>query len=233
MKMTGREDLTLFSQVGWLAQQSAAFREALLAQGRVISFARGDVIYREGDEGRGLFGVIAGSVIVLIGPPRLVPRTVNLMAAGSWFGAGPVLRGGFRSVEFRAAEDSRLILVPGSVITHLSSAHPENARAIGALAMIGHDLATRVAAELMIPASSRRIAAIVLRIAAPDKSAAHVAADGVCVTQSQLAEMANVSRNVANAALVKMRRAGWIEARYNRIRVIDAAALAAFAYGED
>jgi len=45
--------------------------------------------------------------------------------------------------------------------------------------------------------------------------------------------MANVSRNVANAVLCRLRHDGWIETRYGRVTVRDRAALAAYAYGED
>jgi DNA-binding GntR family transcriptional regulator len=55
----------------------------------------------------------------------------------------------------------------------------------------------------------------------------------VFVTQSQLAEMANVSRNLANAALRDFREAGWVDSRYNRLRATDRAALAAFVYTDD
>lgn len=226
-------ELAVFARAGWLAREGAGFRQAWLAQGRITAFRRGETIYREGDEGRSFYGIASGTIAALIGPPRLSPRMVNIMNAGAWFGAGPVLSRGRRSIEFRALEATRLLVVPGPVVGRMTAADPEALRAIGALAILGHDVATRVAAELLIPASSRRIAALVLRIAAPDLAEGEVADDGVCVTQSQLAEMANVSRNVANAALVKMRAAGWIDARYNRIKVIDAAGLAVFAYGED
>jgi CRP-like cAMP-binding protein len=99
--------------------------------------------------------------------------------------------------------------------------------------MYGHDLASRVASELLIPSSSRRIAAVIIRIAAPDPVDGRVGAAGVFVTQSQLAEMANVARNLANAALRDFREAGWVDSRYIRLRVTDRAALAAFAYGDD
>lgn len=224
--------LEIFSETGWLSRQSAEFRQAWLAQGRIVAVQRGEAVYREGDEGRSMFGLIEGSVAVLIGPPRLAPRLGTIVNPGMWFGAGPVLTKGLRSVEFRAAESSRFLMVPGSAVEQLSTARPEHAHAIGALAMIGHDLAVRVAAELLIPSSARRIAAVILRIAAPDRDEGRIGSDGVCVTQSQLAEMANVSRNVANAALGEMRDAGWIKTRYNRIVVRDVAALAAFAYDE-
>lgn len=74
---------------------------------------------------------------------------------------------------------------------------------------------------------------MILRIATPPAEEAQVGPQGVRVTQAQLAEIANVSRNLANAALSDFHAAGWVEARYNRIAVRDAAMLSAFAYGEN
>lgn len=231
--MKAEGDFAVFGETGWLSRESAAFRQAWLAQGRIIDVARGATIYREGDEGRSFYGIVSGAIAAVIGPPRLAPRMVNIMGAGTWFGAGPVLSRGPRSVEFRATEASRLLVVPGPAAAQMTAESPEALRAVGALAIIGHDLATRVAAELLIPASARRIAAILVRVAAPGQGEGRVAPQGVMLAQSQLAEMANVSRNLANTALRDFRAAGWVESGYNRIRVIDREALAAFAYGED
>ena len=231
----GRDDndLSIFSDVGWLARQPADFRQECFSHGRIVASRRGDAIYREGDAGLSIYGLMSGALAVLIGPPRLAPRIANIMGPGTWFGVGPVLTGNPRSLEFRAVSDCRLLMVPGPAVEHLSNARPEYARAIGALGIIGHNVAIRVAGELLIPSSSRRIAAIILRIASPDTAEARVGSEGVAVTQSQVAEMANVSRNVANGVLCKLRHAGWIETSYGRVTVRDRAALAAHAYGGD
>lgn len=231
--MKAQGNLAVFGETGWLSRESATFRQAWLAQGRIMAVARGGTIYREGDEGRSFYGILSGGIFAVIGPPRLAPRLVNIMPAGTWFGAGPVLSRGRRSIEFRAAEASRLLVVPGPAAAQMTAGSPEALRAVGALAMIGHDLATRVAAELLIPSSARRIAAILVRVAAPVGAEGRVPAEGIALAQSQLAEMANVSRNLANTALRDFRAAGWVESGYNRIRVTDRDALAAFAYGED
>ena len=57
--------------------------------------------------------------------------------------------------------------------------------------------------------------------------------NGFFLDQSQLTEMANVSPNVVNVALERFREAGWAAHRYNRVRVLNAAALADFAYDEE
>lgn len=226
-------NLSIFRNVGWLANQPADFREECLSQGRILSVRRGEAIYREGDEGLSMYGLASGSLAAFIGPPRIAPRLVDIRGPGTWFGVGAVLAGAQRKAELRAVTDCSLLVVPGPVVEHLSNARPDYARAIGALAFIGYEIASRVAAELLIPSSSRRIAAIILRIAAPDSAEARIGSEGVLVTQSQLAEMANVSRNVANGVLCRLRDSGWIETSYGRVVVRDRVALAAYAYGED
>jgi len=220
-------------ETGWLSRLPADFRKAWLARAKPFTVLRDEIIYREGDEGRCLYGVVSGAMAITIGPPLLTPRLINIMRPGTWFGVGPLLREGGRRMEFRAAEPSRLLRVSGADIDRIAAQFADTQRHIGALAMYGHDLASRVASELLIPSSSRRIAAVIIRIATPDPVDGRVGPAGVFVTQSQLAEMANVSRNLANAALRDFREAGWVDSRYNRLRATDRAALAAFVYTDD
>jgi CRP-like cAMP-binding protein len=223
----------VLQEAGWLSRLPADFRMAWLARAKPFTVLRDEIIYREGDEGRCLYGVVSGAMAITIGPPLLTPRLINIMRPGTWFGVGPLLREGGRKMEFRAAEPSRLLRVSGADIDRIAAQFADTQRHIGALAMYGHDLASRVASELLIPSSSRRIAAVIIRIATPDPVDGRVGPAGVFVTQSQLAEMANVSRNLANSALRNFREVGWVENRYNRLRVTDRGALAAFAYAED
>lgn len=220
-------------EAGWLSRLPGDLREAWLARAVPFTVRRGEIIYRDGDEGRCLYGVVSGAMAIIIGPPLLTPRLINIMSPGTWFGVGPLLREGGRKMEFRAAERSRVVRVSGAEIDRIAEQFPDTHRHIAALAMYGHDLSSRIASELLIPSSSRRVAAVIIRIAAPDPVDGRVGPGGVCVTQSQLAEMANVSRNLVNTALGVFRGEGWVESRYNRLRVIDRAALAEFAYGED
>jgi CRP-like cAMP-binding protein len=223
----------LFGSQGWLSRQPPGFRADLLAAGRSLKLARGEVVYRDGDPGGSIFGVVAGGIGVVIGPPRLSPRLGHIVRPGSWFGVGPVLSGGTRTLEFRATEASTLLMVSMPALQMLGERDPETFRRLGDLANNGTDVAVRVAAELLIPASARRVAAVLARIAAPDIVDGPAQPDGVLVSQAQLAEMSNVSRNLANLALRRFRQQGWVQTRYNRVVIADAAALTGFAYAED
>jgi CRP-like cAMP-binding protein len=55
---------------------------------------------------------------------------------------------------------------------------------------------------------------------------------GYAMSQSELAEMANISRHQVNRILGDHRKAGLIEVGYNRIRLLDCEGLKAFAYAE-
>ena len=94
-------------EAGWLARLPADFRAAWMARATPFSVPRGEMIYRDGDEVRCLYGLISGAMAITIGPPRLAPRLINIMHPGTWFGVGPLLREGGRKMEFRAAEPSR------------------------------------------------------------------------------------------------------------------------------
>jgi hypothetical protein len=56
---------------------------------------------------------------------------------------------------------------------------------------------------------------------------------GFWLTHQQLGEMANLSRHHVGRKLASFEAAGWIGCSYNRVRLLDAEALAAFAYGDE
>jgi CRP/FNR family transcriptional regulator, cyclic AMP receptor protein len=222
----------IFRRRGWLAQQPADFRGRLLARGRLMQVARGESVYHEGDEPGGIYGLVAGGIGVLVGPPKLSPRVAHVLRAGNWFGNGPILRGGARSLGFVALEPSNLLTIPLVTLQEIGQDDPETFRRIGDLSDQSVTVACGVSADLMIPWSDRRVAAVLLRVTAADEGVEPDHPNGFLLDQSQLAEMANVSRNLVNVAFGRFRDAGWATHRYNRVRVLDAEALAAFAYEE-
>jgi CRP-like cAMP-binding protein len=89
-----------------------------------------------------------------------------------------------------------------------------------------------MARDLLIPDSSRRLAAVLLRVTAMGE-AEPGNRDGYMMTQTELGEMANASRNQVNRVLGTLRRAGLVAVGYNRIRLLDVEGLKAFAYAEN
>jgi CRP-like cAMP-binding protein len=220
----------LLNVPGWLSEQPAAFGRQLLQIARTVSIARGDLVFSADDPPGGIYGVVSGGIGIEGGGAFHMVRLGHVLRAGAWFGHHPVLSPGARRVQtMRATEDSSLIHVPLSPLETLMKADPLAARCLGNMADGGSILATRIISDLLIPNAPQRVAAVLLRVTGAESGIEPTHPDGFLMTQAELGEMANVSRQHLNQVLSELRGKGWIAMRYQRLRVIDAAALRRFA----
>lgn len=222
----------VFATRGWLSHQPQPFRSRFVRLGRLVALERGAPVFRMGDGSGGVFGIVSGAIAVLGGTSRQLPVLAHIERAGDWFGHGPALRGGNRSLTFIAAEPSTLLQVPLERIRAQLQGNPDFAARLAQMADASTETVIGVARDLLIRDAARRLAAVLLRVTAagdvPPESE-----QGYALTQAQLGEMANISRHHVNRTLGMMRRAGWIDSRYNRIRLLDVAALKAFAWTDE
>jgi CRP/FNR family transcriptional regulator, cyclic AMP receptor protein len=215
---------------GWLADQPEDFARQLLQMARLVSFARGETIFTKDDPPGGIYGIISGGVGIEGGGDFHTVRLGHVLRTGAWFGHHPILAPGQRRVQtMRATEDSALVHVPLAPLETLVRADPIAARCIGNMADGGSMLATRIISDLLIPHAPQRVAAVLLRVTGAEQGIIPTHKDGFLMTQDDLGEMANVSRQHLNRVLSDLRKKGWIAMQYQRLRVIDAAALRAFA----
>jgi CRP-like cAMP-binding protein len=175
---------------------------------------------------------VTGSVGVLGGTPWQLPALAHIERAGDWFGHGPALGGGNRILTFVAAEATTLLQVPLERLRPPLQSDPDFAARLAQMADASTTSVIRVARDLLIRDSGRRLAAVLLRVTAmgevpPDDGG------GYWLSQGELAEMANMSRHHVNRTLGLLQRSGWIALGYNRIRLLDLKALKGFAYSED
>lgn len=223
---------TVFAARGWLAGHPAAFRAALLALAVPVHIAPGVYVYREGSESHGLYGVVSGGIGIEGGHPRQTPRLGHVHRRGDWFGLRAPIDGGPRALSYRALEPSRLVFVPNSRLRPLMQGDAAIAIRVGQLGEEGSRLASWIVRDLLTRDAGQRVAAVLLRVLgngalAPDDPS------GFWLTQQMLAEMSNLSRNHVCRKLGDFAAAGWISWGYNRIRLLDAEGLAAFAYGDE
>lgn len=222
----------IFAVRGWLSGHPAAFRTALLALAVPVHVGTGLYVYREGSESHGLYGVVSGGIGVEGGHPRQSPRLGHVHRAGAWFGLRAPFNGGPRALSYRALEPSRLVFVPNSRLLPLMQADAGIAIRVGQLGEEGSRLASWIVRDLLTRDAGQRVAAVLLRVLGngelvPDNP------NGFRLTQQMLGEMANLSRNHVCRKLGEFEAAGWISWGYNHIRLLDAGALAAFAYGDE
>ncbi|MDO8975354.1 Crp/Fnr family transcriptional regulator [Reyranella sp.] len=220
----------LFERHGWLAEQPAAFRREILRLSRPLKVVRYQWVFAIDDPPGGIYGVISGGIGIEGAGPFHTLRLGHVLRTGSWFGYHPILTGGRRRVQgMRAMEDSVLLYVPLPQLRVLVESNPTAARCIGTLANGFSILGTRVISDLLIPKAPQRIAAVLLRVTAAEHGVEPLHPDGFQMTQAELGEMSNVSRANVNRVLADFLKKGWISKRYQRLRVLDAPALRAFA----
>jgi len=222
----------VFSTRGWLSRQPQPFRTQFISLGRLVALERTAPVFHTGDASGGVFGVVSGAVAVMGGTPWQSPALAHVERAGGWFGHGPVLRGGPRTLTFIAAEPTTLLQVPLERLRPRLQGDPDFAARLAQMADASTETVIRVARDLLIRDSARRLAAVLLRVTAMGEVPPGDG-QGYALTQAELGEMANISRHHVNRILAMMRRAGWIDARYNRIRLLDVAALKAFAWTDE
>lgn len=210
-------------QGGWLADQDEAFRAEVLAAARLVRMAPGGFLFHVADDPGGVYGLAAGGIGAHLPSADGELRLAGVLRPGTWFGYGPAMRGGPRSMAFSVIEESWLFSLPlprVQAIARLSLAHQ---RAVMSMSEYGMDLAMTALGVLLLRAADKRVAATLLRMAPDDQP--------VRLTQAQLGEMVNADRQVVNRVLKALAARGWLAVGYGQITVTDRAALAGFLRG--
>jgi CRP-like cAMP-binding protein len=218
------------SQAGWLSTQPDWVREAVLSASRLQVFEPGRFIFHSGDAPGGMYGVVDGGVGMLVPTGRGEVLLCNVLRRGYWFGYGPILNGGARKVTLKAVERSQVLHLPLHAMAAIGASRPEFFRVLGALNdMCVMMMSVQVMGDLLTPSAERRIAAILARVARPNPGDEAHGAWPIRLTQAEIGQMSNASRDRVNRALAKFEKAGWLTARFKMIVVDDLAALERFA----
>lgn len=215
---------------GWLAGQPQAFQRRFLALADMKTFGTCEDVYRAGGEGGGICGIAAGSFAVYVSTPLAPPSLAHILRSGMWFGYGPLVTRRQRTMTFSAVEASVVLLLPQHALRGIFSGESEEGYRLAALTEYGMDVAIQTISNLLIRDSDRRIAATLLHVTSTCGDIIPHTSDAYYLTQTQLGEMANVSRHIVNKTLSCFEQRGWVAVGYNKIFVLDPKALAAFAY---
>jgi CRP/FNR family transcriptional regulator, cyclic AMP receptor protein len=214
---------------GWLRDVDPALARAILDAGRVVSLARGDVLFRPEDEPGGMFGVAAGGILLSMTSRAGLPVPFHIVRRYSWFGFGAVLTRQVRTLRAEANEPSHLLQVPLAEAERLRASFPESRRAFSGLASRADVVFRAVINDLLIPGAHHRLAAVLLRVTESSDPASPENLQGVQLTQGLLGELANASRQTVARFVESAVRAGWIDWTYGQVRLLDRPALTAFA----
>lgn len=214
---TGRDRILT---TGWLKDKPREFQEAILTHARILRYEPGSYTHHIGDEPGGFYGIIDGSFGVIT--HNAVSGTVmgHIMRRGDWFGQRSMVVGKPRSLAFRAMEQATAFYVSLQAVEKISQNLPEARWHFISLAEHNLEITIRIISDLLIHGSEKRIAAILLRIAGIVEEDHLEAIYQISLTQSDLAEIANVSRHVVNATVRTFESRGWISIGYGKVTIL-------------
>jgi CRP/FNR family cyclic AMP-dependent transcriptional regulator len=229
---------------GWLAEIDASLAAAVVQAGRTVALGKGDPLYGPEDNPGGMYGVVSGGMLMATQGRDGLPLPGHIARRCHWFGYGSVLEKQRRTMIMTANEATVLLHVPLAELERLRAEHPAANRAYGKLATLGEALYLATVADLLIRDTDRRLAGVLLRVSGAEPPPYHPGyrpsaedlarwADptGVPLTQTLLGELANASPHTVARFVDRASRAGLIDWRYGRVRILDVLALADFAAG--
>jgi len=213
---------------GWLDGKPPEFQKALLREARIRQYEADQYTHYIGDDPGGFYGIVDGSFGAITHSPTLGIVMGHIMRRGDWFGQRPMVVGKSRSLAFRAMEKSVVFYVSLQAVEVISQRLPEARWHFASLAEHNLEVTIRIISDLLIRKSDKRIAAVLMRVAGVPESGRSRKLQDCSLTQSNLAELANVSRHVVNATVKAFEENGWIKIGYGKMSILNSKALRAF-----
>lgn len=179
-------------------------------------FARGEVLFLEGEPSLGLYVVKAGAVRVFKSSPEGREQVVMVAREGDSFNDIPVFDGGTSPASAAALEKSNVLIVPSEAVLSLVASCPPAAAVIKHFASRLRRMTTLIG-DLSFRSVMSRLAKVLLEVAVVESTSAPVQR----LTQEEMAAMVGTVRDVIGRALRMLEKEGAIELQRQRIVVVD------------
>lgn len=221
----------LIRKCGWLSGQSAELAEQVLSLARLVELGPDRYPFHPGDEPGGVYGIVTGGVAVHLSGQDGEMHFVDVVRQGTWFGYGPIVRGGPRSLllSFVTIEPTLLFVVGLADLQALAARSPAHNGALMTLGDYGFECAAKVVDALIRRNPEQRIAATLARVCSPAEEGANPCSGVIRLKQQQIGELAACERKLVNRVLRKFALQGLIEIGYGKILIRDRDALRALA----
>lgn len=217
-------------QSPWGKDLNAIQVDRLRQEVRERQISRGASICHAGSQVQYWKGVISGLIKMSVVSDLGRTSTFTGIAAGAWFGEGPVLRSETWDFDGVAMRDTRIALVPKATFTWLLDTSPSFNRYI--IDQLNERLAqfTSIieAERLELPETrvARCLAWLFNPVLYPDVGSR------LDLTQQEIGYLCGVPRQRVNRALQILEAAGLVEVRYGSLHVLDQKGLMRFRLSE-
>lgn len=227
--MDREEGFLILASRGWLAETPAEFRTQFLSSAQWRHIEQGATVTLGGEERDDVIGLAQGTIAATTTIGQAGTPTMHIAHAVFWFGYGPLLLERPRDVTVEARTDLWVAAIPKARILPLLDGTTKWWRCFMRLLVEYGDTTAMIASDLLIRQSDRRLAATILRFCGPPQPGLKPAGQArIAITQAELADASNLSRNAAGTILRALAAKGYIETDYRGIVVLDRARLQSF-----
>ncbi len=182
-----------------------AMRDALRDQMETRSYARGELLFHQGDPATEMFVVLDGRIAIAAQSGDGREAVIAVLEQGGLFGELAMFDGAPRSADGRALTDSVVAALPYAPVLDLLHAHPELLWVIVRLLAERLRATDEVLADAVFRDVPARTAKRLLELAGGQDRFT------IPLTQEELASMIGASRERVNKALALFTRLGWLE----------------------
>lgn len=212
------------SHTGWLSRTDPEFAVRLVSKALLVQVAKDETIWRAGDEGGGLIGIVDGDCSLITSLGSAGAPLIHICRPGFWTGEATVLTGNPRRASLIARSDLYALSVPLFEVHNLMKERPEWWKHIGQLALELQIMATVGAADLLLPSNRMRCAAVLLRVTGhrfdEDASTAKIS-----MSHDELGQMCGIGRQATARCLKSLEQMGLIKLGYGQIELLQPAIL--------
>jgi CRP-like cAMP-binding protein len=219
------ERIRILSSFGWLADMSPGFREAVIAEGRWKKLVVGDRITTAGDVKAELIVLAEGVATLTSGVGYAETPLIHVFRPPFWFGYAFFVGSGPRRFTTTMRSGGWTMSINGHRLGLLLDKEPGGWPSVVRLAMRYGDLAATIGGDLVIRESERRVIAVLLRCSGHRDPAEGPPLRNVPITQSELADATNLSRNSIVAILQELASRELVELNRGFIGIRDPSGL--------
>jgi CRP-like cAMP-binding protein len=200
----------------------------LLKGARLRRLRAGETLFRTGDPGDMLFGVLAGCILIVAQSEDGKELVLNRHGAGEIFGEIALLDGQGRSAMAVAYEPTQLIQINRATLLAFLGRRPDAMlRMIGLLCGRLRRVTHLVEDSTFLDLSARLAKQLLVLVRDGDPAGSGDGAATLHLSQNDLARMLGVSREAVSKQLLHWREAGIVALGRRRLTVRNARALAA------
>ena len=203
-----------------------AERDAVLAAARERTFAKGEVVFHEGDPADAMHLLVSGRLVVQVATPDGERASLNVLGPGDHVGELALLpHGGRRSASVIALEPATTRVLTEQAFRDLCTRHPAvQGLLVDLLAERVKELSSRLLETMYLPLD-RRLYRTLLQLG--QAYAEPGQAPAVPLTQEQLADLVGGTRPTVNQVLQRLADERIIELGRGRVVIRDLPALRA------